>query len=333
MGSSPRVARRRGGAPSRPRRAASSLARRRFAAFFALALARLGSSEGEASRAAAPDAPASSSLTALTIPLMTRDAVAARADTYTYAHARMPDAPHHVVRFEPKADMATVHHMLLFGCEGDVSPHLKTRSGGMFTPAGDDASASASASASVARGAVCLGDAGEPFIFGWGMNAPDLVMPAGVGFRVGGNNEGAIGGGANDPSLAASFSHLVLEVHYLDPQPNSSTASSGLIVHLEPGVPDRAASVMAFAQGFVLPPGVKRATVRNSCCYAAARPLVAFAFRVHAHALGREVFLERMPAGGGYNTNARGGGSPKRTTPSRTAAAASAARRRLWTRR
>ena len=128
MGSSPRVARRRGGAPSRPRRAASSLARRRFAAFFALALARLGSSEGEASRAAAPDAPAFSSPTALTIPLMTRDAVAARADTYTYAHARMPDAPHHVVRFEPKADMATVHHMLLFGCEGDVSPHLKTLS-------------------------------------------------------------------------------------------------------------------------------------------------------------------------------------------------------------
>lgn len=35
-----------------------------------------------------------------------------------------------------------------------------------------------------------------------------------------------------------------------------------------------------------------------------ARPLTAFAFRVHTHAMGREVFLERMVAGQMTPTNA-----------------------------
>ena len=43
--------------------------------------------------------------------------------------------------------------------------------------------------------------------------------------------------------------------------------------------------------------------VANTCAYAAPRPLVAFAFRVHAHALGRNVSLESLV--GGHNPDPR----------------------------
>jgi hypothetical protein len=58
-------------------------------------------------------------------------------------------------------------------------------------------------------------------------------------------------------------------------------------------------SVLAFAQGFSLPPLKPQVLVPNTCCYTMARPLAAFAFRVHTHALGREVFLERLVVGRG----------------------------------
>ena len=43
--------------------------------------------------------------------------------------------------------------------------------------------------------------------------------------------------------------------------------------------------------------------MHNTCCYVGARPLEAFAFRVHTHALGREVYLERMTAGAGFRVS------------------------------
>ena len=179
------------------------------------------------------------------------DAVASKPDTYAYTFAAMPtDGHHHIAWFEPKAVAPKVHHMLLFGCAGGVSPNLHTRSGGMFSPGGGEP-----------RGSVCADSPAEPFIFGWGKNAPPLNLPDRVGFEVGGEH---------------GFKHLVLEVHYLDPQPTDANETSGLAVHLRKGRPNRAMSVVAFAQGFTLPPGQARVPVRNACTYTMARPLSAF---------------------------------------------------------
>ena len=76
---------------------------------------------------------------------------------------------------------------------------LRTREGGMFSD--NDGGGQP-------RGAVCAGSDPEPFIFGWGKDAPDLHLPDGIGFRV-----GAEGGG---------FESLVLEVHYLEAQARST---------------------------------------------------------------------------------------------------------------
>ena len=60
--------------------------------------------------------------------------------------AAMPDEPHYIARFEPKADMSKVHHMLLFELQG-LAASTKTRSGGMFSGGGQ------------ARGTLCLDSA------------------------------------------------------------------------------------------------------------------------------------------------------------------------------
>ena len=188
---------------------------------------------------------------------------------YTYTFAALPTEPSYIKWFEPKADMAIVHHMLLFGCLGEVAP-LHVRSGGMFSAGGGGQP----------RGAMCAGG-DESFMFGWGKNAPPLHMPDGVGFRVG----------------PGAFKNLVLEVHYLNP-PEDKTGSSGLVVHVEPGVPPMAASVWAWAAGFILQPRKAQVDVPATCCYTLPRPVWAFGFRVHTHALGRRVWLDRLTSHG-----------------------------------
>jgi len=213
----------------------------------------------------------------VSISLATKDAVATKADTYTYTSASLPPGDHYITRFEPKATSKVVHHMLLFGCSGDVAPTLHTREGGMF---------SASGGGGQPRGAVCAGNDPEPFIFGWGKDAGDLRLPSGIGFQVGGRN---------------GFKTLVLEVHYLNPQvPDDANTESGIVVHLRPGVPLRQMSVLAYAQGFSLPPGQKEVKVHATCAYVSSAPLTAFAFRVHTHALGTRVFLEKAIVGAGF---------------------------------
>ena len=58
------------------------------------------------------------------------------------------------------------------------------------------------------------------------------------------------------------------------------------------------AGLWSFASWFTLNPGGDE-DVKNDCCYKGTTPLHAFAFRVHTHALGRKVWLERKSLGGG----------------------------------
>jgi peptidylamidoglycolate lyase len=48
-----------------------------------------------------------------------------------------------------------------------------------------------------------------------------------------------------------------------------------------------------FASGFVIPANAPNHHVVMQCCYDGPQPLSAVAFRVHTHALGRLVYLER----------------------------------------
>ena len=209
----------------------------------------------------------------------------------------MPETPHSVTSFEPVADMAVVHHMLLFGCrEREASKTLKKiRVGGMFSSS--SSSSSTNGGEGEPRGAVCANeDEQEAVLFAWGKNAAPLHMPQNVGFRIG-------GGEAKN-----TFNSLVLEVHYLDPNgavdsSNNRNGKSGVIVHARKGFPISSAATLVWATGFHLPPGKEEVKVEAMCVYDQPRALKAFGFRVHTHELGRRVTLERMVGGAGRTGN------------------------------
>jgi hypothetical protein len=73
----------------------------------------------------------------------------------------------------------------------------------------------------------------QMLIYGWGRNAHGLVLPDGVGYRVGG---------------ASGFSHAVLEVHYLKAQGAINGGdSSGVVMHLTYDEQPFEAGILMFA--------------------------------------------------------------------------------------
>ena len=92
---------------------------------------------------------------------------------------------------------------------------------------------------------------------------------------------------------------MTKQIHYLRPPTNSSAAgatptdSSGVIMHITSQPVAKAAGILMFATSFVIPPRTPDYHVAMECCYDGPQPLTAVAFRVHTHALGRLVWLER----------------------------------------
>lgn len=78
---------------------------------------------------------------------------------------------------------------------------------------------------------------------------------------------------------------IVVQVHYQRVRPKGDRTGVRLKVTRLPQ--PRGAGMMMFASGFVVPPQLGTYLVPNSCCYSGFQPLEGFAFRVHAHALGR----------------------------------------------
>jgi len=106
-----------------------------------------------------------------------------------------------------------------------------------------------------------------------------MALPAGAGFRLGGSS--------------GSTRSLVLQVHYTQRRPPGDASGVRLALTADP-VPF-AAGLTMFARFFSLPPHTPAVAVPNACCLRGFEPAHAFAFRVHTHDLGREVFLETGP--------------------------------------
>jgi len=110
----------------------------------------------------------------------------------------------YVTKFTPNATAHTAHHMLVYGCEEPGSEDPTWNCGEMMEPEPGKELHQPCKS-------------GNQIVYAWAMDAPELVLPADTGFRM----------GKDTP-----IKYLVLQVHYahLD-QIAESGDDSGVILH------------------------------------------------------------------------------------------------------
>ncbi|GAB6025958.1 hypothetical protein CHUAL_011927 [Chamberlinius hualienensis] len=141
---------------------------------------------------------------------------------------------YYIVKFQPKASMDIVHHMILHGCK--VAIETKPSN------------------------AQCL--LGDQILYAWAKNAPDLVLPDKVGFKIG---------------LNSDLDYLVLEVHYGNI--NNINQDTG-----DASGPNRAGVSLLGTAGCIKPHTTDY--FETACEYQYSIPVHPFAFRTHTHARG-----------------------------------------------
>ncbi|KAL0044814.1 hypothetical protein WJX82_010409 [Trebouxia sp. C0006] len=176
-------------------------------------------------------------------------------DQYVCFRVDLPKQSLKIVGVDPLSTQDVVHHMLLFGCAND-GPANEAWPCHMTSP--------------------CRGGF-ERVLYGWGKNAPAMTLPTGVGYGVG---------------PGSAMQSLVLQVHYLQERPAGD--QSGIRLRMTSKSTPFSAGMINYASYFTIPPGKPKHPIENQCCYSGFEILKGFAFRVHTHALGRSVNLERI---------------------------------------
>ncbi|XP_048451120.1 peptidyl-glycine alpha-amidating monooxygenase A isoform X4 [Rhincodon typus] len=168
----------------------------------------------------------------------------------------------YIVDFKPHASMETVHHMLLFGCSMPATNEDYWDCGSSY--------------------GTCLDEA--KIMYAWARNAPPTQLPAGVGFRVGGNTD---------------INYVVLQVHYGDVtafRDNHKDCSGVTLQMTFRQQPLIAGIYLLMSQDTIIPPGEKVVNADIACLYKQAT-IHPFAFRTHTHQLGQVVSGYRVRDG------------------------------------
>lgn len=180
---------------------------------------------------------------------------------------------YYIVGFEPNATMNTAHHMLLYGCTEPGSSKPVWNCGEMADTETSEDTASPCAQ-------------GSQIIYAWARDAPKLELPEGVGFKVGGDSP---------------IQYLVLQVHYAHTEKFSdgSTDDSGVFLHYTERPMEKLAGVILLGTAGYIPPMTVE-HMETACQIKENRTIIPFAFRTHAHRLGKLI------AGYVVKTNANG---------------------------
>eukprot|EP00062_Callorhinchus_milii_P008602 gi/632951471/ref/XP_007891312.1/ PREDICTED: peptidyl-glycine alpha-amidating monooxygenase isoform X2 [Callorhinchus milii] len=168
----------------------------------------------------------------------------------------------YIVDFQPHANMDTAHHMLLFGCKLPATNDNYWACGNRY--------------------GTCLDEA--KIMYAWARNAPPTRLPAGVGFRVGGNS---------------GINYIVLQVHYGDIhafRDNHKDCSGVTLQMTLVPQPLIAGIYLLMSENTVIPPGAKVVNGDIACPYEEA-VIHPFAFRTHTHQLGQVVSGYRIRDG------------------------------------
>ncbi|RWS30403.1 peptidylglycine alpha-hydroxylating monooxygenase-like protein [Leptotrombidium deliense] len=188
-------------------------------------------------------------------------------ETYYCTAFRMNPYEHeYIVEFNPNATKNTAHHILIYGCERpgfavrDV-PQVVWNCGEMMHKA-----------ATFVKGPTCKGK--TSIIYAWALDAPKLILPQGVGFKVG---------------RGTGINFLVLQVHYGNHEHfMTNVDTSGISLSLLPGSStevDKRAGVLLMGTAGSIPP-LAEEHMETSCVIEEDIEFHPFAFRTHTHKLG-----------------------------------------------
>jgi len=188
-----------------------------------------------------------------------------KAETYLcYAKQLDGSQPVYITGFEPKANMTTAHHVLIYGCKEPGNDTTPWNCGEMVSSDDD-----------FQQGPVCK--SGAKIVYAWAMDAPQLNLPEGVGFEVGGDTD---------------INWLVLQVHYKSVTrfvaPNHEKDTSGVdLITTRTKQPKRAGVYLMGTGGEI--PAHTTVYMETACSYNEPFELHPFAFRGHAHRHGQVV--------------------------------------------
>lgn len=187
-------------------------------------------------------------------------------ETYVCTPLRLDkSSTYYILGFEPLAEKYTAHHMLLYGCK---TPGRKDKvfNCGAMTAKQEDLNSALSPCGS-----------GSHVVYAWALNAPELILPEGVGFRVGGPD--------------SDIDWLVLQVHYasIDRIPEEGDNTGVKLRYTNVPQPKSAGVYYTISNGRM--PSETVTNVEAACKLAAkyGQVIHPFAFRTHTHDLGTAV--------------------------------------------
>uniref|UniRef100_A0A0K0DFW3 peptidylglycine monooxygenase n=1 Tax=Angiostrongylus cantonensis TaxID=6313 RepID=A0A0K0DFW3_ANGCA len=160
--------------------------------------------------------------------------------------------------YKANVESHNAHHILLFGCDEPGSDDEVWDCGEMTTiPDGLD------------RAPTCKSN--PAILYAWAKNAPELHLPKGVAFRVGGDS---------------GINYLVMQVHYMEDRDEPD--QSGVTVQHTEEMQPKTAATMLLVTGGLLPPKSTE-SFETACLIDEDVVLHPFAFRTHSHRHGVEI--------------------------------------------
>ncbi|KAL7646750.1 UNVERIFIED_CONTAM: hypothetical protein RMT77_002005 [Armadillidium vulgare] len=196
-------------------------------------------------------------------PLLMPNVVPRHKDSYLCTAVRMdPTEDYFITAYEPNSTMEIAHHMILTGCSEPGSTEEVWSCGDMASKElGKDLASPCSKNSQI--------------MYAWAKDAPKLVLPEGVGFKIGGNTD---------------IQYLVLQVHYASVEKfkDGYTDDSGIFLHYtKTPLPKVAGVLLMGTGGRILPHSIEY--METACTINENIVIHPFAFRTHTHSLGRVV--------------------------------------------
>ncbi|XP_011691064.1 PREDICTED: peptidylglycine alpha-hydroxylating monooxygenase-like [Wasmannia auropunctata] len=165
---------------------------------------------------------------------------------------------YYIVGFEPNTTMATIHHMVVFGCTKPGSLKLVWECGQQLNP-----------NNKIDNPPPCA--KGAQVIYGWARDAPKFNLPEGVGFKIGGDSP---------------IQYIVLQLHYAHVEgfKDGRTDDSGVFLYYTAQRMDKLAGIISLVSGGSIPAG-KTTHMESACRMKENKTIYPFAFRTHTHSL------------------------------------------------